>query len=73
MSIGEGWSLMFSNSFVTTLVIVHAIMLLGFFVFIATPAKRSSRIALVITLFGICGGTIALASGREVLAMLAGL
>ncbi len=73
MSIGEGWGLLFGNWFVTTLIIVHAIMLLGFFVFILTPNKKGARIALTVALFGVCGGCIALASGRELVAMLAGL
>lgn len=69
MSMAETWKIMLDNWFVTTLLIVHGVMLLGFFVFIASPGKRASRIALALTLFGICGGTIALASGRELLQM----
>lgn len=66
MSMGEAWSMMLGNWFVTALLIVHAVMLIGFFVFILAPNRRSTRIALAVTLFGICGGMIALATGREV-------
>lgn len=73
MSFGEGLSLIFGNWFVTVIVIVHAVMLLGFFGFILLPNRKSARIGLTVALFGVCGGLIVLASGREVLGMLAGM
>jgi hypothetical protein len=69
----EGLSHIFSNWFVTVIVMVHAVMLLGFFIFILGPNRRGARIALTVALFGVCGGMIALASGRELVKMFAGL
>jgi hypothetical protein len=37
------------------------------------PNKKGARLALSISLFGVCGSMIALASGRELLTMLRGL
>lgn len=69
MMFAEGWSLLLGNWFVTVLIVVHAVLLLGFFTFILSPNKRAARLALTVSLFGICGGMIALASGIELLGM----
>ncbi|HYG56994.1 MAG TPA: hypothetical protein VD902_02855 [Symbiobacteriaceae bacterium] len=73
MSLGESWGLLTGNWFVMVLLGVHAVMLLGFFFFIVRPNTRAGRVALTVSLFGICGGMIALASGRELVTMFAGL
>lgn len=65
MSGSEVVSLLTHHWFVIVMLIVHAVLLIGFFAFIANPGKKSTRIALAVTLFGVCGGTVAVVAGWE--------
>lgn len=55
-----------NNWFVLIVIIVHAVMLFGFFAFLVNPAAKWARWVLALSLFGVCGSLLVLAVGREV-------